>query len=139
MDEVQNCGGDLLHGEVLVSGSKNVAFLELCATLLAAEPRPLQDVSRLQDVFTMNKLIRIRGVRAEQDHDGSVRVDVSTSSAPETPSAPVKTRRTHCRVVIAGLIANGKTVLDRINHLDRGCGQMQARLRDTGADLEQFK
>ena len=47
--------------------------------------------------------------------------------------------RASASLVIAGLVADGETVLDRIYHLDRGYDQMEAKLRGIGADIERFK
>jgi hypothetical protein len=50
-------------GEVTISGAKNAALPELCATLLVAGPVTLHNVPKLQDVATALKLIRNMGVR----------------------------------------------------------------------------
>ena len=47
--------------------------------------------------------------------------------------------RASASLVIAGLVADGETVVDRIYHLDRGYDQMEAKLRGLGADIERFK
>jgi UDP-N-acetylglucosamine 1-carboxyvinyltransferase len=47
--------------------------------------------------------------------------------------------RASASLVIAGLIADGETVVDRIYHLDRGYDQMEAKLRGIGADIERVK
>ena len=44
--------------------------------------------------------------------------------------------RASAGLVIAGLVANGETVIDRIYHLDRGYDRMEAKLRGLGADIE---
>ena len=44
--------------------------------------------------------------------------------------------RASASLVIAGLVARGETVVDRIYHLDRGYDQMEAKLRGIGADIE---
>jgi len=41
--------------------------------------------------------------------------------------------------VIAGLVAEGETRVDRIYHLDRGYDQMEDKLRALGADIERVK
>jgi UDP-N-acetylglucosamine 1-carboxyvinyltransferase len=41
--------------------------------------------------------------------------------------------------VIAGLVADGETLVDRIYHLDRGYEQMENKLRTLGADIERIK
>jgi UDP-N-acetylglucosamine 1-carboxyvinyltransferase len=47
--------------------------------------------------------------------------------------------RASASLVIAGLVADGETVVDRIYHLDRGYDQMEAKLRGIGADIERIK
>jgi UDP-N-acetylglucosamine 1-carboxyvinyltransferase len=38
--------------------------------------------------------------------------------------------------VIAGLVAQGQTIVDRIYHLDRGYDAMEKKLRSVGAQIE---
>jgi UDP-N-acetylglucosamine 1-carboxyvinyltransferase len=47
--------------------------------------------------------------------------------------------RASASLVIAGLVAHGETIVDRIYHLDRGYDQMEAKLRGIGADIERVK
>jgi UDP-N-acetylglucosamine 1-carboxyvinyltransferase len=47
--------------------------------------------------------------------------------------------RASASLVIAGLVAEGDTVVDRIYHLDRGYDRMEAKLRRIGADIERIK
>ena len=47
--------------------------------------------------------------------------------------------RASAGLVIAGLVAEGETVVDRIYHLDRGYDRMEAKLRGIGADVERVK
>jgi UDP-N-acetylglucosamine 1-carboxyvinyltransferase len=47
--------------------------------------------------------------------------------------------RASASLVIAGLVAQGETVVDRIYHLDRGYDRMEAKLRAVGADIERVK
>ena len=47
--------------------------------------------------------------------------------------------RASASLVIAGLVAHGETLIDRIYHLDRGYDQMEAKLRGIGADIERVK
>ena len=44
--------------------------------------------------------------------------------------------RASASLVIAGLVADGETLVDRIYHLDRGYDRMEAKLRGIGADIE---
>ena len=47
--------------------------------------------------------------------------------------------RASASLVIAGLVAQGETRVDRIYHLDRGYDQMEVKLRGIGADIERVK
>ncbi len=47
--------------------------------------------------------------------------------------------RASASLVIAGLVAEGETVVERIYHLDRGYDQMETKLRGLGADIERIK
>ena len=44
--------------------------------------------------------------------------------------------RASAGLVIAALVAEGETIVDRIYHLDRGYDRMEAKLRSLGADIE---
>jgi len=47
--------------------------------------------------------------------------------------------RASASLVIAALVADGETVVDRIYHLDRGYDQMEVKLRALGADIERIQ
>ncbi|MDQ3058080.1 MAG: UDP-N-acetylglucosamine 1-carboxyvinyltransferase [Pseudomonadota bacterium] len=47
--------------------------------------------------------------------------------------------RASASLVIAGLVAEGETLVERIYHLDRGYDRMEAKLRGIGADIERVK
>ena len=47
--------------------------------------------------------------------------------------------RASASLVIAGLVADGETLIERIYHLDRGYDQMEIKLRKIGADIQRLK
>jgi UDP-N-acetylglucosamine 1-carboxyvinyltransferase len=47
--------------------------------------------------------------------------------------------RASASLVIAGLVAQGKTTVERIYHLDRGYDRMEEKLRAVGADIVRVK
>ncbi len=47
--------------------------------------------------------------------------------------------RASASLVIAGLVADGETLIERIYHLDRGYDQMEAKLCGLGADIKRIK
>ena len=47
--------------------------------------------------------------------------------------------RASASLVIAGLAAEGQTLIDRIYHLDRGYDRMEAKLSAVGADIQRIR
>ncbi len=85
----------------------------------------------------VNELVRL-GARIQIDGrvaiteglDGTARLSGATVMATDL--------RASASLVIAGLVAEGETVVDRIYHLDRGYDRMEAKLRALGADIERI-
>ena len=94
MDKLLIRGGRPLRGEVTISGAKNAALPELCATLLTDEPVKLTNVPRLQDVRTMRKLLDNMGVQTETHGErGGTSFHAADPITPEAPYELVKTMR----------------------------------------------
>jgi UDP-N-acetylglucosamine 1-carboxyvinyltransferase len=66
MDKLLIRGGRRLSGEIQISGAKNAALPILCAGLLTADTLALSNVPKLQDVATMEKLLRQMGLSVEE-------------------------------------------------------------------------
>ncbi|MEW6212195.1 MAG: UDP-N-acetylglucosamine 1-carboxyvinyltransferase [Acidobacteriota bacterium] len=47
--------------------------------------------------------------------------------------------RASASLVLAGLAAEGQTVIDRVYHIDRGYEKIEEKLRAVGADIERFR
>ena len=94
MDKLLIRGGRSLQGEVLISGAKNAALPEMCATLLSSAPVHLVNVPRLHDVRTMRHLLDHMGV-ATQTHGerGGMSFVAPDDLNPEAPYELVKTMR----------------------------------------------
>jgi len=83
----------------------------------------------------VNELLRL-GARIQVD--GRVAI---TEGVPRLSGATVMATdlRASASLVVAGLVAEGETVVDRIYHLDRGYDCMEAKLRGLGADIERIR
>ena len=83
----------------------------------------------------VNELVRLG---AHIQIDGKVAV---VQGVPQLSGASVMATdlRASASLVIAGLVADGETVVDRIYHLDRGYDQMETKLRGLGADIERAR
>jgi len=95
MDKLLIRGGRRLQGEVTISGAKNAALPDLCATLLCAEPVELRNVPRLKDVGTTLRLLANMGVTHEADPDDAscLTLNAQHIHTPEAPYELVKTMR----------------------------------------------
>ena len=83
----------------------------------------------------VNELVRL-GARIEVDGHTAVVHGVGRLSGAGVMATDL---RASASLVIAGLVADGETVIERIYHLDRGYDQMEAKLRGIGADIERVK
>ena len=83
----------------------------------------------------VNELVRL-GARIEVDGHTAVVTGVPLLSGATVMATDL---RASASLVIAGLVAQGETVVDRIYHLDRGYDRMEAKLRAIGADIERAK
>src|SRR5690554_1391285 len=93
MDKLQITGGNRLNGEVNISGAKNAALPNLCASLLSADPITLHNVPDLNDIGTTLRLLGRMGVKSARDGDGQLTLDASGVSSREAPYELVKTMR----------------------------------------------
>ena len=83
----------------------------------------------------VNELIRL-GAKIEVDGHSAVVTGVPKLSGATVMATDL---RASASLVIAGLVAEGETLVDRIYHLDRGYDRMEAKLRAIGADIERVK
>lgn len=83
----------------------------------------------------VNELVRL-GARIEIDGRTATINGVEKLSGATVMATDL---RASASLVIAGLVADGETVVDRIYHLDRGYDQMEAKLRGIGAQIERIK
>jgi UDP-N-acetylglucosamine 1-carboxyvinyltransferase len=83
----------------------------------------------------VNELVRL-GAKIQVDGKFAVIEGVEHLSGATVMATDL---RASASLVIAGLVAEGETRVDRIYHLDRGYDQMEAKLRGIGADIERIK
>ncbi len=83
----------------------------------------------------VNELVRLGAHIAVDGHTAIVEGIAKLSGA----TVMATDLRASASLVIAGLVAEGETTVDRIYHLDRGYDQMEAKLRGIGADIERVK
>ena len=87
----------------------------------------------------VDELVRL-GAKIQTDGKVAVIEGLGTTSSRLSGAAVMATDlRASASLVIAGLVADGETLVDRIYHLDRGYDCMEAKLRGIGADIERVK
>ena len=83
----------------------------------------------------VEELVRL-GARIEVDGHTAIVHGVDRLSGATVMATDL---RASASLVIAGLVADGDTTVDRIYHLDRGYDQMELKLRGIGADIERVR
>ena len=83
----------------------------------------------------VNELVRL-GARIVVDGHTAVVEGVPRLSGAQVMATDL---RASASLVIAGLVAEGETLVQRIYHLDRGYDRMERKLRELGADIERVK
>ena len=83
----------------------------------------------------VNELVRL-GARIEIAGNRAVVHGVDRLSGATVMATDL---RASASLVIAGLVAEGETVIDRIYHLDRGYDRMEDKLRGVGAAIERVR
>ncbi|MDP2264482.1 MAG: UDP-N-acetylglucosamine 1-carboxyvinyltransferase [Hydrogenophaga sp.] len=83
----------------------------------------------------VNEMVRL-GARIQTDGKVAVVEGIERLSGATVMATDL---RASASLVIAGLVAEGETMVDRIYHLDRGYDQMEEKLRGIGADIERIK
>ncbi|MEY4710661.1 MAG: putative UDP-N-acetylglucosamine 1-carboxyvinyltransferase [Pseudomonadota bacterium] len=83
----------------------------------------------------VNELVRL-GAKIQVDGKSALIEGVERLSGATVMATDL---RASASLVIAGLVAEGETTVDRIYHLDRGYDRMEEKLRGIGADIQRVK
>ena len=93
MAKIVIAGGEVLNGEVQISGAKNAVLPILCATLLAENAVEIGNVPHLHDVTTTMELLGELGVQLIVDEKLTITADPSHVTSTVAPYELVKTMR----------------------------------------------
>ncbi|MGB0669590.1 MAG: UDP-N-acetylglucosamine 1-carboxyvinyltransferase [Porticoccaceae bacterium] len=93
MDKLIIQGGQVLRGEIWISGSKNAALPILSASLLSEGLVTIGNLPHLQDVTTTIELLGALGVTVSIDEKMRLEVDTSSLNSLTAPYDLVKTMR----------------------------------------------
>ena len=98
-------------------------------------------VGRITETIFENRfmhVLELQRLGAQIDIEGNTAI---VRGVPKLSGARVMATdlRASASLVIAGLVAEGETIVDRIYHLDRGYDRMESRLAALGAKIERLK
>ncbi len=96
---------------------------------------------RVTETIFENRMMHIPEMQrmgAQIDLHGAT---ASTNGVDHLKGAPVMSTdlRASASLVIAGLVADGETIVDRVYHIDRGYERIEEKLRRLGADIERVR
>src|SRR5438105_10206826 len=76
------------------------------------------------------------GARIQVAHDKAIVDGPSTLIGARVQASDL---RASASLVLAGLVAEGETLIDRVYHIDRGYEKIETKLKEVGADIERVR
>src|SRR3989442_15400273 len=76
------------------------------------------------------------GARIQVAHDQAIVDGPSTLIGARVQASDL---RASASLVLAGLVAEGETLIDRVYHIDRGYEKIETKLKEIGADIERLR
>jgi UDP-N-acetylglucosamine 1-carboxyvinyltransferase len=106
------------------------------ALMTQAEGRSVIEETVFENRFMHASELQRMGARILIDgHTATVNGPTPLTGAPLIASD----LRASASLVLAGLVAKGETIIDRVYHIDRGYEKIEAKLRAVGADIERIR
>jgi len=106
------------------------------ALMTQAEGRAVIEETVFENRFMHASELQRMGARIFIDgHSATVNGPTPLTGAPLIASD----LRASASLVLAGLVAEGETIVDRVYHIDRGYEKIEAKLRAVGADIERIR
>ncbi len=99
MDKLIITGGNVLEGNIRISGAKNAVLPIMAATLLADSPVTIRNVPHLHDVTTTMELLGRMGVHLTLNEKMDIVVDATTIDSLYAPYDLVRTMRSSILVL----------------------------------------
>jgi UDP-N-acetylglucosamine 1-carboxyvinyltransferase len=99
-----------------------------------------QDSAMVVETIFENRFMHVQELRrlgAQIDMEGNTCVVRGVTQLQGAAVMATDLRASAC-LVIAGLVAQGETVIDRIYHLDRGYEHIEAKLSQLGANIRRL-
>lgn len=100
-----------------------------------------QGMGQINEMIFENRFMHVQELRrlnAVIDLQGHMAVSEGKSQLVGAPVMATDLRASAC-LVLAGLVAKGETLIERVYHIDRGYEQIEAKLTGLGAKIERVK
>ncbi|MEW6455837.1 MAG: UDP-N-acetylglucosamine 1-carboxyvinyltransferase [Acidobacteriota bacterium] len=144
--------GVISNNEIIVKGNKPINPLEMETAPYPGFPTDMQaqfvalltqadGISKVKEtIFSsrfhhVSELVRM-GAKIEVDGDKAIIYGKTQLQGAEVMANDL---RASASLVLAGLVAKGETIIDRVYHLDRGYEKMEEKLRGVGAEIERIE
>lgn len=153
--KLQEAGADIIHGNdwiVLDMHGKRPKAVSLRTAPYPAFPTDMQSqfmamnavangVSHITETIFENRLVQVAelnrmGAHIELEHNTAIVTGVERLKAAPVMASDL---RASASLVIAGLVADGETLIDRIYHIDRGYEAIEAKFQSLGAQVRRVK
>lgn len=152
--KLQEAGAQVAHGDDWIRLSTNGSLKSVSLrtapypafpTDMQAQFMALNSVAQGTAVVTEtifeNRFMHVQELRrlgANIEVEGNTAI-VHGVSALQGANVMATDLRASASLVLAGLVANGETLVDRVYHLDRGYDHIEVKLAGLGADIERLK
>jgi UDP-N-acetylglucosamine 1-carboxyvinyltransferase len=153
--KLEEAGADIASGEnwiTLDMHGKRPKAVSLRTAPYPAFPTDMQSqfmamnavaegVSHITETIFENRLVQVAelnrmGAHIELEHNTAIVTGVERLKAAPVMASDL---RASASLVIAGLVADGETLIDRIYHIDRGYEAIEAKFQSIGAQVRRVK
>lgn len=153
--KLQEAGADITSGDdwiALDMHGKRPKAVSLRTAPYPAFPTDMQSqfmamnaiaegVSHITETIFENRLVQVAelnrmGAHIELEHNTAIVTGVARLKAAPVMASDL---RASASLVIAGLVADGETLIDRIYHIDRGYEAIEAKFQSLGAQVRRVK
>jgi UDP-N-acetylglucosamine 1-carboxyvinyltransferase len=153
--KLEEAGADINHGDgwiTLDMHGKRPKAVSLRTAPYPAFPTDMQSqfmamnaiaegISHITETIFENRLVQVAelnrmGAHIELEHNTAIVTGVERLKAAPVMASDL---RASASLVIAGLMADGETLIDRIYHIDRGYEAIEAKFQSLGAQVRRVK
>jgi UDP-N-acetylglucosamine 1-carboxyvinyltransferase len=154
LDRLKSCGAKVeVHGDTLrVTSPRRLSSMDVVTETFPGFPTDMQaqlcalmsvtpGISVITERIFPNRFMHLSELKRMGAHialEGSTAVITGVEALDGAP-VMASDLRASAALVLAGLVANGETEVNRVYHIDRGYEYIDKKLRDLGARIERVK